>query len=135
MAVEPMNPSGLPQPTTYAQLAVARGSRVVFLSGQVAVDERGAIVGKGDLEAQAEQAYLNVGTALRAAGATFKDVAKMTVYVVGWTPDKMAPLVAGAMRAAERIGFEPNRPITLIGVAALAEPDFLLEVEAVAVLD
>lgn len=95
----------------------------------------GELVGKGDLAAQAEQAYLNVGAALRGVGATYQDIAKMTVYVVGWSPDKMEQLVTGAMRAAQRIGFDASRPMTLIGVAALHTPDYLIEVEAVAVVD
>ena len=51
-----------------------------------------------------------------------------------WTPDKMGALIEGAMRAAQRIGFDPRRPITLVGVAALGSPDYLIEVEAIAVL-
>jgi enamine deaminase RidA (YjgF/YER057c/UK114 family) len=86
----------------------------VYLSGQVARTADGGRVG---------------------AGATFADVAKLTVYVVDWSEERMADLVTGAMRAAERLGFDPVRPITLIGVAALGEPDLLVEVEAVAVLE
>jgi len=135
MPVETLNPNGLFKPDTYSQVAVAQGARTIYLSGQVAMDAQGSVVGKGDLAAQVEQAYLNVGTALAAVGATFQDIAKLTVYVVDWTPDKMEKLMTGALRAAERIGFDAKRAITLIGVAALASPDFLLEVEAVAVLD
>jgi enamine deaminase RidA (YjgF/YER057c/UK114 family) len=62
-------------------------------------------------------------------------VAKLTVYVVDWSEERMTDLVTGAMRAADRLGFDPVRPITLIGVAALGEPDLLVEVEAVAVLE
>lgn len=135
MSVETVNPNGVFKPTTYSQVSIARGTKTIYLSGQVAMDEHGVVVGKGDLAAQAEQAYLNVGTALKGVGATFQDIAKLTVYVVGWTPDKMEKLVAGAMRTAPKIGFDPKRPITLIGVASLASPDFLIEVEAVAVLE
>jgi enamine deaminase RidA (YjgF/YER057c/UK114 family) len=76
----------------------------------------------------------NVGTALQAAGATFADVAKLTVYVVDWSPEKMAALGEGLGRASGELGIDSVRPVTLIGVAALAEPDLLIEVEAVAVL-
>ena len=75
-----------------------------------------------------------VASGLRAVGAGFQDVAKLTVYVVDWTPEKMQPLIEGAMRAAARLGFDPRRPITLVGVAALDSPDYLVEVEAIAVL-
>jgi enamine deaminase RidA (YjgF/YER057c/UK114 family) len=135
MFVETRNPSGVFAPTSYSQLSIARGARTIYLSGQVALNEHGDVVGRGDLVAQAEQVYLNVGTALKGVGATFQDIAKLTVYVVGWTPDKMESLVAGATRAGARIGFDARRPITLIGVAALASPDFLIEVEAVAVVE
>jgi enamine deaminase RidA (YjgF/YER057c/UK114 family) len=135
MPVETMNPNGIFKPDTYSQVAIAQGARTIYLSGQVAMDAQGAVVGKGDLAAQAEQAYLNIAAALAAAGATFQDIAKLTVYVVDWTPDKMEQLIAGALRAAERIGFDAKRAITLIGVAALASSDFLLEVDVVAVRD
>lgn len=91
-------------------------------------------MGAGDLAAQTEQAYANVHAAVTAAGGTFADIAELTVYVVDWEPDKMARLGEGAVRAAQRLGFDPVRPITLVGVAALGEPDLLVEVEAVAVL-
>jgi enamine deaminase RidA (YjgF/YER057c/UK114 family) len=135
VAVELINPEGLPQPQGYAQVGIATGSRLVYVSGQVARTADGGRVGAGDLTAQTEQAYVNLATALAAAGATFADVAKLTVYVVDWSADRMPDLVAGAMRAAERVGFDPVRPITLLGVTALGEPDLLVEVEAVAVLD
>ncbi|MFC5290235.1 RidA family protein [Actinokineospora guangxiensis] len=135
MTVTLLNPDGLPKPDAYRQLSIATGSRLVFLSGQVARDADGAPVGAGDLAAQVEQAYRNVATALTAAGGSFADIAKLTVYVVDWTPDKMPQLLEGAGRAAADLGIDPVRPITLIGVSALGEPDMLVEVEATAVLD
>lgn len=134
MPVELINPEGLPQPQGYAQVGIASGTRTVYLSGQVARTADGGRVGAGDLTAQTEQAYLNLATGLAAAGATFADVAKLTVYVVDWSEDRIPDLIAGATRAAERLGFDPVRPTTLLGVAALSEPDLLVEVEAVAVL-
>ncbi|WP_308215963.1 RidA family protein [Pseudonocardia humida] len=71
---------------------------------------------------------------MEAVGGSFADVAKLTVYVVDWSPDKLPALGAGVGRAAERLGLDPTRPITLIGVAGLGEPDLLVEVDAVAVL-
>lgn len=94
----------------------------------------GEPVGPGDLAAQAEQAFLNVATALAAVGGSFDDVAKLTIYIVDWTEDKLQALGGGAGRAAERLGVNPVKPTTLIGVAALAEPDLMIEVEAIAVL-
>lgn len=91
-------------------------------------------MGAGDLAAQVEQVYENLVTALAEVGGTFDDVARLTCYVVDWRPEKMPQRIAGAVRVAERRGINPVRPITLIGVSALAEPDLLIEIEAVAVL-
>lgn len=135
MSVTLVNPEGLPKPEVYRQLSVATGSRLVFLAGQVARDADGAPVGEGDLAAQVEQSYLNVATALAAVGGSFDDVAKLTVYVVDWSPEKMPLLGEGVNRAAARLGVDPVKPITLLGVAALGEPDLLVEVEATAVLE
>lgn len=134
MAIELLNPEGIPQPELYRQVAVASGSRTVFLAGQVARTAQGDPVGPGDLAAQVEQALMNVATALKAVGGSFDDVAKMTIYVVDWTGDKMEALGAGVFRAAGRLGADLTKAVTLIGVAALAEPDLLVEVDATAVL-
>ncbi|RST08919.1 RidA family protein [Streptomyces sp. WAC07149] len=135
MAITLVNPEGLPTVDAYRQVAIAAGSRMVFVAGQVAWDADGATVGGDDLAAQVERCYLNVATALAAAGGTFHDVAKLTVYVVDWAPEKMPALMDGIARAAAELGVTPVPPGTLIGVAALDVPDHLVEVEAIAVLD
>jgi len=134
MPVELFNPDGLPKPEVYRQMAVATGTRTVYLAGQVARDATGAPVGAGDLAAQVEQAYVNVATALSAVGGNFDDVAKLTLSIVDWSGEKMPALGEGVARAAQRLGVDPTKPITLIPVTALAEPDLLVEVDAVAVL-
>ncbi len=135
MAITLVDPVGLPKVDLYRQVSVATGSRLVFIAGQVARDAEGRKVGEGDLAAQVEQCYLNIATALAEVGATFDDVAKLTVYLVDWTPDKMPLFAEGVGRAAARLGVTPAAPLTGIGVAALAEPDLLVEVEATAVID
>ncbi|MEU6607353.1 RidA family protein [Streptomyces shenzhenensis] len=135
MAITLVNPGGLPVIDVYRQVSVASGSKLVFVAGQVAWDADGVTVGKDDLAAQVEQCYLNIGTALSEVGGTFADLAKLTVHVVDWTPDKMPLLLAGIDRAAARLGVTPAPPATLLGVAALDVPEHLVEVEAVAVLD
>ncbi len=134
MPIELLNPDGLPKPAVYRQMALATGTRTVYLAGQVARDPDGQPVGAGDLAAQVEQAYANVATALAAVGGSFADVAKLTIYVVDWTPGKLAALGEGVGRFAARVGMDPVKPITLIGVATLGEPDLLVEVDATAVL-
>jgi enamine deaminase RidA (YjgF/YER057c/UK114 family) len=135
MAVELVNPIGLPKPEVYRQLSIATGSRLVFLAGQVARDADGRPVGGDDLAAQVEQAYLNIATALAEIGGTFDDVAKLTIYVVDWRPELLSALGEGVTRVAAKLGIDPVKPITLLGVSALGEPDLLVEVEATAVLD
>ncbi|MFB7784560.1 RidA family protein [Streptomyces vinaceus] len=135
MAITLVNPAGLPEVPVYRQVAIASGSKLVFVAGQVAWGAGGATVGEGDLAAQVEQCYLNIATALDGAGGSFEDVAKLTVYVVDWTPDKMPLLLEGLARAAAKLGVTPVPPATLLGVAALDVPEHLVEVEATAVLD
>jgi enamine deaminase RidA (YjgF/YER057c/UK114 family) len=134
MPVEVLNPDGLPKPDMYRQVSIATGSKLVFIAGQVARDANGDAVGVGDLAAQTEQAFRNVAVAIEATGGSFADIAKLTVYVVDWAPEKMAALGEGVGRAAASADIDPLKPITLIGVAALGEPDLLIEVEATAVL-
>ncbi|MGP3966670.1 RidA family protein [Streptomyces sp. 6N223] len=135
MAITFVNPNALPKIDVYQQVSIASGSRMVFIAGQVAWNAEGVTIGEGDLTAQVEQSYLNVGAALAEIGGSFDDVAKLTFYVVDWTPDKMPALLEGISRAAAKLGVTPTPPATLIGVAALDVPDHLVEIEATAVLD
>jgi enamine deaminase RidA (YjgF/YER057c/UK114 family) len=132
--VEYLNPDGLFEPDAYWQCAIASGTRTVYLSGQAARGPEGQPVGADDLATQVEQAFVNVDTAMKAVGGTFDDVVKLTLYFVDWTPDKMVAVGAGIGRAAERIGGDLRKPVTLLGVATLAAPDLLVEIDAVAVL-
>ncbi|WP_326829308.1 RidA family protein [Streptosporangium sp. NBC_01810] len=125
----------MPEIDVYRQVSIATGSKLVFIAGQVAWDADGVTVGEGDLAAQVEQCHLNIGTALAEVGGSFDDVAKLTVYVVDWTPDKMPLFLEGVTRAATKLGITPVPPGTLLGVAALDVPDHLVEVEATAILD
>lgn len=126
-----IRPAGLSNAPTYTHVVGARGAETLYISGQVAIDESGKTVGVGDLAAQTQQVMQNLQTALRAAGATFADVVKITTYVVGYTPEQRA-IIAGV-----RGTFLPkdNPPAsTLVGVSALAAADWLIEIEAVAVI-
>ncbi|BAL87845.1 putative endoribonuclease L-PSP [Actinoplanes missouriensis 431] len=135
MAVTLINPNGLPEIPIYRQVSVATGSRLVHVAGQVSWDENGAPVGEGDLAAQVEQCYLNVGKALAGAGATFADVVKLTMHVVDWRPEQMPLVLDGISRAAAKLGITPAAPASLFGIVALDVPEHLVELEAVAVLD
>ena len=111
-----------------------RGTGILCLSGQVAIDEQGRLVGAGDLAAQTEQPYRNVFFALQDLAASFSDIAKLTVYAVDWSSSKMESLLSGAAKAGHDLGFDFRRPVTLVGVTGLANPDWLVEVEALAVV-
>jgi len=131
MPVELINPDDLPTPASYTHVAVASGSQLVFIAGQVADDSTGRLVGPGDLAVQARQAFSNLGRALAAAGATPDQVARITIYVVDHRPEYL-PLISAARIA---VFGDHKPPDTLLGVKALAEPGYLIEVAAIAVID
>ena len=131
MTLELINPVGLHTPQSYTQVAVATGSRLVFVAGQGADDAEGNLVGPGDLAAQARQAFANLGRALAAAGARPHDVARITIYVVHHRPEYLPVIEAARIEV-----FGDHKPTDVIaGVETLAEPGYLIEVDAIAVLD
>lgn len=134
MTVELVHPEGVHRVDVHHQVADTRGSRTVYLAGQVSWDTGGNLVGRGDVAAQAEQCYLNIAAALDAVGATAADLAKVTVYVVDLDEAKAGQFVVGRERAAATLGVAFQQPSTWIGVTALAAPGYLVEVDALAVL-
>lgn len=131
MPIERINPEGLRRPPTYTLVVRASGGSTAYISGQVPVDVDGQIVGAGDFAAQAKQVFANLGIALAAVGADFSHVVKMTTYIVNYEPALREAL--GAARTAAMGGALPAS--TLVGVQALAMPEYLLEIEVIAVLD
>jgi enamine deaminase RidA (YjgF/YER057c/UK114 family) len=129
--IEHLRPQGLFHNPAFSQAVVASGTRTIYISGQVSIDDAGALVGVGDLAAQTAQAMRNVGLALAAAGATFADVVKITTYVVNYAPEHRA--VIAKVRAPFFASGNPPAS-TLLGVSALALPEWLIEIEAVAVV-
>jgi len=127
-----LNPSTLSAPRGYSHVTVVTSNKQVHVSGQVALDATGAVVGKGDLTKQAEQVYANLGLALAAAGAKLSDVFKVVTYVVNLDPDKAA--LVRAVRN-QQLGDGPYPASTMVGVTALVNPDLLIEIEAIAALD
>jgi enamine deaminase RidA (YjgF/YER057c/UK114 family) len=131
MTLEGINPEDLPTPLTYTHVIVATGSRLVFVAGQEPEDEQGNLVGPGDLAVQARQVFANVGRALAAAGARPEQVTKITIFVVDYRREQLPVIEAGRLAL-----FGDHRPAdTLVGVAALSHPDYLIEVDAVAIID
>lgn len=126
------NPAEVSKPANYTHVVVAQGSRTVFISGQVAIDKDGNVVGAGDLGKQAEQVFENLKACLASVGATFADVTKMTTFIVSYRPSADRAIL-GAVR--QRYLPSENPPAsTLVGVQSLATPDIMIEIEATAVL-
>jgi enamine deaminase RidA (YjgF/YER057c/UK114 family) len=124
-----INPEGLPAPPTYTHAIVATGTTMVFIAGQEPEDVSGSLVGPGDLAAQARQVFANLGRALAAAGADPGQVAKITIYVVHHRPEYL-PVIEQARLDL----FGDHKPVdTVVGVETLARPEYLIEVDAIAV--
>jgi enamine deaminase RidA (YjgF/YER057c/UK114 family) len=131
VTLELLNPPSLHTPRSYTHVIAATGSRLVFIAGQAADDAGGNLVGHGDLAEQARQAFTNLGLALAAAGARPDQVAKITINVVGHRSEYL-PIIETARVAL----FGAHKPTdTLLGVETLAEPGYLIEVDAIAVID
>ena len=128
------NPEGVHPPVgRYSHLARVKAGELLFLAGQVAVDENGDLVGKGDVGAQTRQAFQNIGTILESAGATFGNVAQVTTYLVG---RESVQLYLDARTAifdkAYPTGEHP--PNTLLVISGLFDEEMLIEVAIVAAL-
>lgn len=132
MNIEFLNPPELCPTFGWTHVVSSRGGKTIHISGQVGVDGDGKIVGQGDLKAQTEQAFRNIRLALAAAGASFDDVVKTTIFVVGLRAEHV-PII----REVRSRYVSPDHPpaSTLVGVSALVGPDWLIEIEATAVVD
>jgi enamine deaminase RidA (YjgF/YER057c/UK114 family) len=125
-SAEPVAVAGIHPTRGYAH--AWRVGRLLFISGQVAMNAQGELIGRGDMGAQATQIFANLGTVLRAAGATFRDVIKLTILC---TDQSRIPEI----REARGRALGDHTPTsTLMVVAGLASPDYLVEIEAVAVI-
>ena len=129
--IQHLNPDGLHLNPAFSQAVVASGNvTTVYVGGQNAVDAAGAIVGKGDIGAQSEQAIRNMEIALATGGAKLENVVKWNVYIV-----QGQPLQPGFEAFQKIWGDRPNPPaISSMFVAALAHPDYLVEIDAIAVV-
>lgn len=129
--VSHLNPDGLHRSPAFSQVVVTSGTvRTIYVGGQHAVDPAGAIVGGGDIGAQAARTAGNLRIALASAGARVEDVVKWTFHIVQGQP--MGPAMAAFQQA---FGTLPDPPtISVVVVMGLADPGFLLEVDAIAVV-
>lgn len=130
VSISHVNPPSVSSPTGYTQLVVAEGpKKVLYVSGQVSTNASGEKLGAGDLEAQTRQVYSNILAILRSQGASFQDVVKMNTYTT--QPEKVS--IVRRVRGEFITGERPPAS-TFVGVTALADPDYLIEIEAIAVL-
>jgi enamine deaminase RidA (YjgF/YER057c/UK114 family) len=128
-----VNPTTLSNPPSYSHVVVIEGpGKIIHVAGQVALDKEGRIVGKGNLEAQIDQAQANLVAALAAVGAKPADVIKVTTYVANYKPEYRAMI---AQKRLALFGKENPPAATLIGVQSLALDDYLVEIEAVAAIN
>jgi enamine deaminase RidA (YjgF/YER057c/UK114 family) len=127
-----VNPPGLKPLGMYSNVSYATGGTIVFISGQVAVDTDGRVVGKGDIEAQAVQVFENLKLALGAVGGTFNDVLKLTIFIRDLTPERRKAVMGVRGRY---ISHTQPPAATMVGIDRLVEDDLLVEIEAVAAVD
>ena len=131
MSVEYINPDGLNKNPAFSNVIVVSGNaKTVYVGGQDAVDASGQIVGKGDLKVQVEQVLKNLEIALEAGGAKLEHVIKWNLYVV------QGQSLREGYSAFQGLAMEQPKPpaISMAFVAGLANPDFLVEMDAIAVV-
>lgn len=131
LKVEHINPDGLIKNPAFTNVVTVQGNaKTVYIGELNANNKAGEIIGKGDMKAQAEQVFKNMETALHAAGADWENVIKWTVYVV------QGQDIKPGFEAFQKVwGKRPNPPlITMNFVAGLGNPDYLLGIEAIAIV-
>ena len=128
MPSQHINPEALSRSRGYSQ--VVKVGNTVYIAGQISVGSDGNVVGKGDPEAQVRQVWRNIEAAVKAAGGTLQSVAKTTTYITN------IQYAAAVRKVSEEIFQSLTPPTsTLLVVAGLAGPDYLVEIEAIAVVD
>ena len=124
------NPTALASPPGYSNVVEVQGGRIIYIAGQTAIDRAGKLVGAGDVERQADQAFANIALALAAVGCTPGNLVKLTVYI------RDMGKLADYRRARDRFFATVTPPaapaITLVEVSKLFADEFLIEIEAVA---
>jgi enamine deaminase RidA (YjgF/YER057c/UK114 family) len=131
MSHQVINPPSLNPTNGFSHVVVTPAGKTVYVSGQVSVNEKAEVIGKGDMRAQVERVFENLKTCLAAAGATFDDVVKITYFVVDLKPEHVAHI-----REVRGRYLNKERPpaSSLIGVSALVVPEWLIEIELIAVV-
>lgn len=128
------NPEAMFVPTAgYSQVAEVKSGKLVYIAGQVPFDQSGNLVGKDDFLGQAEQVFANIKTAIEAAGGNFSDVVKLNYFCVESVDPSLIPQV---LKVRDRFVNIKTPPVsTFVVVKRLVRPEWLIEVEAVAVVN
>jgi len=123
-----LNPDTMSRPTGYSH--VVKVGNTVYIAGQVSAGPDGSVVGKGDTEAQVRQVWRNIEAAVKSVGGTLQNIVKTTTYVTNIE-------YGAAVRKVRQDLFQSSNPptSTLLVVAGLASPDYMVEIEAIAVVD
>jgi enamine deaminase RidA (YjgF/YER057c/UK114 family) len=127
--IQYINPDGLSKNPAFSQIVTTQGNgKTIYIGGQDAINTNKEIIGKGDIAAQTEQVMKNLQTALLACGATFNNLVKLSIYMV-----QGQDLYSGFLVSQRYLGNLTNPPaISVLIVAGLANPDFLVEIDAIA---
>jgi len=120
-----------PRAVGYSDAVVVHGGKTIYISGQVPVNAQGLVVGKGDLSAQTIQVFENIKKLLEQSGATYEHVVKVNTYIVNCKPADVA-----IVRELRKAYFSQKTPpaSTMVGVSSLVDPEYLIEIEVVAVI-
>lgn len=120
-----------PRAVGYSDAVVVHGGKTIYISGQVPVDAQGKVVGKGDLRTQTVQVFENIKKLLEQSGATYAQVVKVNTYIVNCKPEDVT-----IVREVRKAYFSQKTPpaSTMVGVTSLVDPEFLIEIEVVAVI-
>ena len=130
--IQRINPPGLHQPPGYHHVTIVNATKMVFLAGQCPLDERGQLVGPGDLRMQVEQVIRNIATALSSVNATPNDVVRTVIYVVSTNRDDLSLVWTTLQNSA--IATAMSTASTLLGVSQLGYPGQLVEIDVTAIL-
>jgi enamine deaminase RidA (YjgF/YER057c/UK114 family) len=129
-SISRINPPELGTPPGYSQVVDVGAGRIIFIAGQTAVDRDGNVVGKDDFATQATQVFRNLAIALEAAGCTAANLVKLTVYLTDM--DNLSRYREARNRFFASVTPPAAPAVTLVEVAKLYGPDFMIEIEAIA---
>ena len=128
-----ISPKTLIPPAGYSHIAKVNRGTIVYLAGQVSSDASGRLIGEGNFEAQVEQVFRNLKIAVEAAGGTMADIVKLNIYLVAAVDQAEVPKLRAIRNRYVNVENPPAS--TLVVVSRLAQPGWLIEIEAVAALE